>query len=67
MINHKHTDNYKIIFSKLEEIIKLINYTVSLQMTYLSKKIVEDKQIDLTQPKYNPNVLKKLYKYRGSM
>ena len=31
------------------------------------KKIAMDKQIDLTQPEYNPNVVKKLYNYKGGM
>lgn len=42
-------------------------YYLSLQMMYLSRKIASDKQIDLTQPEYNPNVVKKLYKFKGGM
>jgi len=42
------------------------NY-LSLQMMYLSRKIASDKQIDLTQSEYNPNVVKKLYKFKGGM
>lgn len=38
-----------------------------LQMYYLSKKIAEEKNIDLTMPEYNPNVIKKLYKFKGEM
>lgn len=38
-----------------------------LQMYYLSKKIAEDKKIDLTMPEYNENVIKKLYKFKGEM
>ena len=38
-----------------------------LQMYYLSRKIAEDKKIDLTMPEYNSQVVKKLYKYRGEM
>lgn len=38
-----------------------------LQMYFLSKKIADDKEIDLTQPEYNPNVIKKVYTYRGEM
>ena len=36
-------------------------------MYYLSKKIADDKKIDLTMPEYNPRVVKKLYKYKGEM
>ena len=42
-------------------------YYLSMQMFFLSKKIADDKGIDLTMPEYNPNVVKKLYKYRGEM
>lgn len=40
---------------------------LTLQMYYLSKKIAEEKNIDLTMPEYNPNVIKKLYKFKGEM
>ena len=33
----------------------------------LPKKIAEDKNIDLTQPEYNPTLVKKLYKFKGEM
>ena len=42
-------------------------YYLMLQMYYLSKKIADDKNIDLTQPEYNENVVRKLYKFRGGM
>lgn len=42
-------------------------YYLSLQMAYLSRKIAFDKQIDLTQPEYNPKVIKKLYNFKGRM
>jgi|GEM_PF-1489378 hypothetical protein len=42
-------------------------YYLILQMYFLSKKIAEDKNIDLTQPEYNPTLVKKLYKYKGEM
>lgn len=42
-------------------------FYLSLQMYYLSKKIADDKKIDLTMPEYNPRVVKKLYKYKGEM
>ena len=51
----------------LDESIFLKEYYLSLQMYYLSKKIAEDKNIDITCPDYNPNIVKKVYKYRGNM
>lgn len=42
-------------------------YYLSLQMYFLSKKIAEDKSINLTMPEYNPQVVKKLYRYKGEM
>lgn len=42
-------------------------YYLILQMYFLSKKIAEDKNIDLTQPEYNPALVKKLYKFKGEM
>lgn len=38
-----------------------------LQMYYLSKKISEDRDIDLTMPEYNTKIIQKTYKYRGEM
>ncbi len=40
-------------------------YYLLLQMYYLSKKIAEDKNMDLTKPDYNPKIIKPLYNYRG--
>ena len=42
-------------------------YYLILQMYFLSKKIADDKNIDLTQPEYNPKLVKKLYNFRGEM
>lgn len=42
-------------------------FFLSLQMYYLSKKIAEDKKMELTQPDYDPVVLNRLYKFRGEM
>lgn len=42
-------------------------YYLSLQMYYLSKRIADDKSMDLTKPEYNPNVLRKLYHFKGGM
>lgn len=51
----------------IEENIFWKEFYLSLQMFYLSKKLADDRQIDLTQPEYNPNVIKKLYNYKGGM
>lgn len=42
-------------------------YYLILQMYFLSKKIADDKNIDLTQPEYNPKLVKRLYNFRGEM
>lgn len=42
-------------------------YYLILQMYFLSNKIADDKNIDLTQPEYNPKLVKKLYNFRGEM
>lgn len=42
-------------------------YYLILQMFILSKKIANDKNIDLTQPEYNPILVKRLYKFKGDM
>lgn len=42
-------------------------YYLILQMYFLSKKIAKDKNIDLTQPEYNPTLVKRLYKFKGEM
>ncbi len=42
-------------------------YYLALQMYFLSRKIADDKGIDLTMPEYNPKVIKKLYHYQGEM
>ncbi len=57
------------LFHTLDEDFSIFwkEYYLALQMYYLSKKIAEDKGIDLTMPNYNPKVIKKLYRYRGEM
>lgn len=42
-------------------------YYLILQMYFLSKKIADDKNIDLTQPEYNPRLVKRLYSFKGEM
>ncbi len=53
--------------SKKESSMITREFYLSLKMYYLSKKIAEDKKRDLTCPDYNPNVVKKVYRYRGEM
>ena len=42
-------------------------FYLSLQMYFLSKKIADDKKIDLTSPDYNPRLVRTLYTYKGEM
>ena len=42
-------------------------FYLSLQMYFLSKKIADDKKIDLTSPNYNPRLVRTLYNYKGDM
>lgn len=42
-------------------------YYLLLQMYYLSKKIAEDNNKDLTKPNYNRRTIKQLYNYRGRL
>jgi len=42
-------------------------YYLLLQMYFLSKKMAEDKDMDLTQPEYNPKMIQKVYKFKGEM
>ena len=57
------------LFSTLDEETSPLwkEYALALQMYFLSKKIAEEKQIDLTSPEYNREVVKKLYRYQGEM
>lgn len=51
----------------LDENIFWKEYYLMLQMYFLSKKIADDKNMDLTQPEYNPKVIKKIYNFKGEM
>ncbi|MBP3635626.1 MAG: hypothetical protein J6J17_04170 [Bacilli bacterium] len=57
------------LFHTLDEDVSIFwkEYYLAIQMYFLSKKIAEDKGIDLTMPEYNPQVVKKLYRYKGEM
>lgn len=52
---------------EMQENILWKEFYLSLQMFYLSQKLASDKRIDLTQPEYNPNLVRRLYNYRGGM
>lgn len=51
----------------LDENIFWKEYYLTLQMYFLSKKIADDKNIDLTMPEYNPKLVKKMYDFKGEM
>lgn len=51
----------------LDEDIFWKEYYLMLQMYFLSKKIADDKNMDLTQPEYNPKVIQKIYNFKGEM
>ncbi len=66
-IDNAYSNIYVFNTSDLNENIFWKEYYLILQMYFLSKKIVEDNNMDLTQPEYNPNIVKKLYTFRGDM
>lgn len=66
-INNEYSNISVFDTSDLHENIFWKEYYLILQMYFLSKKIAEDKNIDLTQPEYNPTLVKKLYKFKGEM
>lgn len=51
----------------LDENIFWKEYYLTLQMYFLSKKIADDKNIDLTMPEYNSRLVKKMYNFKGEM
>lgn len=51
----------------LDENIFWKEYYLTLQMYFLSRKIADDKNIDLTMPEYNPRLVKKMYNFKGEM
>lgn len=42
-------------------------FSLLLQMYFLSKKIADERSIDLTAPDYNRRIVKPVYRYRGRM
>lgn len=66
-INEEYSNLLVIETFDLEEDIFLKEYYLILQLYFLSKRIAEDKNIDLTQPEYNVNIVRKVYNFRGEM
>lgn len=66
-INSEYSNVSIFDTSDLKDNIFWKEYYLILQMYFLSKKIAEDKNIDLTQPEYNPTLVKRLYKFKGEM
>lgn len=66
-INSEYSNIFVFDTNDLSDNIFWKEYYLILQMYFLSKKIAEDKNIDLTQPEYNPTLVKKLYKFKGEM
>ena len=67
VINSEYSNVSIFDTSDLKDNIFWKEYYLILQMYFLSKKIAEDKSIDLTQPEYNPTLVKRLYKFKGDM
>lgn len=66
-INNEYSNLTVFNTNDLNENIFWKEYYLILQMYFLSKKIAEDKNINLTMPEYNPRLIKKLYKFKGEM
>ena len=52
---------------ELDENIFWKEYYLMLQMYFLSKKIADDKKMNLTQPEYNTQLIKRVYNFKGEM
>ena len=61
--------NKKIYNVKIEiyYLIYLIFIIIWFDTDQDSKKIADDKNIDLTMPEYNPRLVKKMYNFKGEM
>lgn len=66
-INSEYSNVSIFDTNDLNENIFWKEYYLILQMYFLSKKIADNKNIDLTQPEYNPTLVKRLYKFKGEM
>lgn len=67
VINSEYSNISVFNTSDLNDNIFWKEYYLILQMYFLSRKIAEDKNIDLTQPEYNPTLVNRLYKFKGEM
>ena len=67
VINSEYSNISVFDTSDLNDNIFWKEHYLILQMYFLSKKIAEDKNIDLTQPEYNPTLVNRLYKFKGEM
>lgn len=66
-INDEYSNLTVFNTDDLDENIFWKEYYLTLQMYFLSKKIADDKKIDLTMPEYNPKLVKKMYNFKGEM
>lgn len=66
-INDEYSNLIVFNTADLDENIYWKEYYLTLQMYFLSKKIAEDKNIDLTMPEYNSRLVKKMYNFKGEM
>lgn len=67
LIEEEYKNMFVFSTEDLDDDIFWKEYYLLLQMYFLSRKIAEDKNIDMTQPEYNPKVIQKIYKFRGEM
>ena len=58
---------YEFNIDDLDECYFVKEFYLILQMHYLSKKIAEDNNKDLTKPNYKKELVPPLYKYRGKL
>lgn len=66
-INSEYSNVSVFDTSDLNDNVFWKEYYLILQMYFFSKRIAYDKNIDLTQPEYNPTLVKRLYKFKGEM
>lgn len=66
-INNEYSNLTVFNTNDLDENIFWKEYYLTLQMYFLSKKIADDKNIDLTMPEYNRKLIKDMYNFKGEM
>ena len=66
-LNNEYANVYLFDTNDLDENVFWKEFYLMLQMYFLSRKIADDKNIDLTQPEYNQTLVKKLYTFKGDM